>query len=63
MKNWQTKDKKPDINELVLLAIRPDIICLGAWDGICFIDSNFQKKFEFNEIDYWASITNPFKKE
>lgn len=60
---WKTKDKKPDINEVVLIAIRPNIICLGVWNGVCFTNSNFQKKVEFNEIDYWSSITNPFVKK
>lgn len=58
---WKKKDKKPSINELVLIAIKPNIICLGAWNGIYFFDANFQKKLELDEIDYWASIKNPFK--
>lgn len=57
---WKTKDKKPDINEVVLIAIR-HAICLGVWNGTCFTNSNFQKKFKLDEIDYWASIKNPFK--
>lgn len=61
MRTWKTKDEKPHINEVVLIAIRPDAICLGVWNGIYFTNSNFQKKFELDEIDYWASIKNPFK--
>jgi len=61
MRTWKTKDEKPDVNEVVLIAIRPNTICLAAWNGVCFTNSNFQKKLEFSEIDYWSSITNPFR--
>lgn len=58
---WKTKEKKPSINELVLVAIKPNIICLGVWNSTYFSNGNFQKKFELDEIDYWASIKNPFR--
>lgn len=58
---WKTKEEKPSINEVVLVAMKPGIICLGAWNGTYFSNGNFQKKFELDEIDYWASIKNPFR--
>ena len=54
-------EEEPDENELVLIAIEPDIITLGTWDGKVFRDANGRLKAKKDEIFAWQSSSNPWK--
>lgn len=63
MFEWQTNKTKPKEDELVLLYISPDIIELGAWNGIYFTNAKGKKKHELDEIEKWSIIPNPMTKK
>ena len=63
MKTWFTMFQTPDENELVLIAVPPDIIQLAVWRNGCFENAAGVVKFKADEVAYWKSLTNPWTEE
>ena len=64
MSEWKTWFQEPMKNELCIIAISPNVIMIGIYNGEgLFTDSNGKPKARIGEISYWASITNPWKED
>ena len=61
--NWRTMFQTPAKNEIVVIAIPPDMIMMAVFDGEKFIDNHGNKKASADEVEYWSPITNPWKEK
>ena len=61
--NWRTMFQEPAEDELVLIAIPPNIITLGIWNGMRFTNAKGQTKAEAHDVAYWMPLTNPWRKK
>lgn len=58
---WLTLFQKPAKDEVVLIAILPDIITMAVYDGQQFVNYNGKVKASVDDVAYWSPITNPWK--
>lgn len=56
---WKTMFQTPVKREVCVLAIYPDIVRMGVWNGKCFESAMGVKIANAEDVAYWMSIPTP----